>query len=560
MKSLNFKPRILGILLSIFSYATIIANAQGIELGGKNTSRLGRIYHLTTDAGGSLYASGELNNAKGYGYVAKWSGNSWSELGGVNSLPTALNFFCIPCTTVGSIGRIITTIDASGNLYAGGAIANGKGFYDVAKYNGSSWSVLGGLNTSTFYYPIYALTSDASGNLYAGGDFSNANGEVYVAKWNGSGWSALGSFKKNGSGYPGTINVINTDVSGNVYASDGMANASGKYYLALWNGITWDELGGAGSSTFNNPIRTTFIANGNLYAAGGFTNGVGKYYVAKWNGSNWSELGGVHNSTFDGPIESIVADGNGNIYAGGWFKNANNQYYIAKFNGNSWSEFGSIYSHSIIAPTRSIAIDTKGNLYAAGDISNDSGYTYVAKLSAGSLPLQLTSFAASRLDKGLQLKWATANETNTTSYVIESSIDGKSFSEVASVYSKGSGNNNYSINLTAFHNYYRLKMLEKNGSYTYSKVVSVDVSTAKNQLSIYPNPVKATLSASIHSGVEENVLVAVSDMQGKVLIQNKQKLGVGNNLISVDTHQLAKGNYLLVIKGKGVTQNQFIKE
>ncbi len=80
------------------------------------------------------------------------------------------------------------------------------------------------------------------------------------------------------------------------------------------------------------------------------------------------------------------------------------------------------------------------------------------------------------------------------------------------------------------------------------------------QISIYPNPVKATLSASLNSKIEENVLIVITDMKGKVLIQNKQKLGVGNNLVAINTHQLANGSYLLVIKGVGITLKQFIKE
>ncbi len=63
------------------------------------------------------------------------------------------------------------TTDNSGNLYANRGAMNDSGkYYEyVAKWNGSSWSELGGTNNSHFNWSIECLTTDAKGNLYAGG-------------------------------------------------------------------------------------------------------------------------------------------------------------------------------------------------------------------------------------------------------------------------------------------------------------------------------------------------------------------------------------------------------
>src|SRR5207247_2333982 len=112
-------------------------------------------------------------------YVAKWNGSTWSALGqGVDNTVRAL------------------ALDSGGNLYAGGdfTTAGGISANHVAKWNGSTWSKLGtGMNNGTDN-SVYALALDSGGNLYAGGDFTTAGGisANYVAKWNGSTWSALG--------------------------------------------------------------------------------------------------------------------------------------------------------------------------------------------------------------------------------------------------------------------------------------------------------------------------------------------------------------------------------
>ncbi|MBC7652046.1 MAG: T9SS type A sorting domain-containing protein [Deinococcales bacterium] len=109
--------------------------------------------------------------------------------------------------------------------------------------------------------------------------------------------------------------------------------------------------------------------------------------------------------------------------------------------------------------------------------------------------------------------------------------------------------------------YYRLQMVDKDGSFTCSKVVSCQLSVVSKQLAVYPNPVKETLFVQILSSKADKITVQVTDMQGKVLQQEDMQVGVGNVSLSVNAATLAKGTYVLLVKGSnGLQQKQFIKE
>ncbi len=71
---------------------------------------------------GNVYVGGAFTDTNNYEYVAKWNGTTWSELGGTAN---ALN----------ANGELIPMIiDDSGNIYTAGAFTDANGYYYVAKY------------------------------------------------------------------------------------------------------------------------------------------------------------------------------------------------------------------------------------------------------------------------------------------------------------------------------------------------------------------------------------------------------------------------------------------
>lgn len=151
--------------------------------------------------------------------------------------------------------------------------------------------------------------------------------------------------------------------------------------MAKYNGTTWSEVG-LGLGKWNDEINCVSIDknSGYIYAGGTFVNSNGKCFIAKWNGIGWNELGGSNTSTLGNPIESIVVDGSSNVITAGVSRNNLGGLSVAKWNGSVWSEFGNLLANDFIG-TNSLVFDQAGNLYAGGAFKNVSGKRYIAKYS-----------------------------------------------------------------------------------------------------------------------------------------------------------------------------------
>lgn len=143
-------------------------------------------------SGPALYAAGRFERAGGLlvNRVARWDGTSWSALGiGVDS----------PGSRVVSLE---VWNDGNGSaLYAGGTFTRAGGLVvsRIARWGGTTWGDVGGGITVGTDNGILALHAhdDGSGSgsaLYAGGEFAAMGGVPAggVARWNGTSWSALG--------------------------------------------------------------------------------------------------------------------------------------------------------------------------------------------------------------------------------------------------------------------------------------------------------------------------------------------------------------------------------
>ena len=179
------------------------------------------------------------------------------------------------------------------------------------------------------------------------------------------------------------------------------------------------------------------------------------------------------------------------------------------------------------------------------------------------LPLSLISFNTNSDKEGnVFIEWATANEINSSKFVIEHSVDGVIFSSIGTVSSLGNGKHQYQfqdINPLLGAVYYRLKILDNDGSYSYSKLIKIN-SYNNQSFTIYPNPVLKELNICKSVLFAESVSLMINDMTGKVVLSKTISLNKGNNTIKIPVTGLSAGTYCLRIKGKRFTEQQiFVK-
>jgi hypothetical protein len=379
-----------ALLFLLCSRAFSVQSQSWTELGGTvpgvALNANGEIRRVTSDASGNIYAMGNFQNARGYHYVAKWDGAKWTELGGT-----------VPGVALNANDWVLQIAsDPAGNIYAAGDFTDANGNAYVAKWDGSSWTKLGGtvpgiaLNANG---GIYSITSDVSGYIYASGAFTDSNGKYYVAKWDGTSWMELGGTV---AGVALNINdviiALTSDAAGNIYAGGYFTKSKAKSYVAKWDGTSWTELGGTVAGIAlninNGTLSLTFDASWNLYAGGYFTDSNGNYYVAKWDGSRWTELGGTVPGVAlnaNNAIYSVTADASGYIYASGTFTDSNGNYYVAKWDGTSWTELGGTVPGVALnanAPIISTTSDASGYIYASGLFTDSNERNYVAKIKS----------------------------------------------------------------------------------------------------------------------------------------------------------------------------------
>ncbi|MEM6772422.1 MAG: T9SS type A sorting domain-containing protein, partial [Bacteroidota bacterium] len=107
------------------------------------------------------------------------------------------------------------------------------------------------------------------------------------------------------------------------------------------------------------------------------------------------------------------------------------------------------------------------------------------------LPLDLLSFTGEARDKHNLLTWTTANEEDFSHFEIERSTDGRGpWSVLAQPDLQASGIHEYVDQSPIPTAYYRLKMIDLDGTFTYSEVVYVEQFSGANAgaMKVYPNP------------------------------------------------------------------------
>lgn len=222
------------------------------------------------------------------------------------------------------------------------------------------------------------------------------------------------------------------------------------------------------------------------------------------------------------------------------------------------------------ASCNSSGIGSATTLIATTVTAHGTGYVLQGNINsfstfffAGSnitLPVSLLSFTASLQGNSSLLRWSTANELNLSRFIIERSSDGKNFEEVSTVEATGKSSASYSFadNDVVQHNasvlYYRLKEVDESHAYTYSDIVSVALPYITGRVTAYPNPFAGEMTVAIAVQKDQQVQWKLVDNNGRVVLQNREIVKRGNNMLKVKAQKLAAGFYYLNVSGADINQ------
>jgi hypothetical protein len=145
------------------------------------------------------------------------------------------------------------------------------------------------------------------------------------------------------------------------------------------------------------------------------------------------------------------------------------------------------------------------------------------------LPLKWLSVSAQKQNENVLLQWSTASEINTSDFQIEHSTDGKSWTVVATVVSNNNnGINHYSYlhsNASTGINYYRIRQNDRDGKYSYSKIISVTMEKEASVFKIVANPVTGKmLHFEINSS--SNQILSLVSSDGKTIWSTELSPGI----------------------------------
>ena len=453
-------------------------------------------------------------------------------------------------TSTNAAGTVIRVYTAADALVATTAVqANG------------SWST-GNAGTTPAVYNALAATTY----------YSNAQNGTCGISTNSASYAAVAATSSARCGsITGPVTASATNISGTVTGS--LAATTINLYLD-------DELIGSAttSGTGWGPITVNSTPTNTLYANGVLRIGVqesGKQEVS-------CPASTTNIACTPTPVIPLYSPTNSSIYVNETVTysvtNAQSGSFYALADNTSGQSFGigkwATANGALSITTSPFA--TAGTYQVFFKSSSLSGVTICSSVSAVGtvtvnnviLPVTLIQFKGRKKEETVLLDWVTSTEINVNRFEIERSKDGTAFNKIGTVAGTGNSsiNQSYAFNDNsprATVNYYRLKMIDNDGKFTYSSILVFLGNQTGNVViqTIKPNPFKDAINIEMLLQQKQPLKIQIIDMAGRV-VGTKDFIGLaGNNNIGyTGLSNLTEGIYFVkIITTDAVLQQRVLK-
>ncbi|HUH72990.1 MAG TPA: T9SS type A sorting domain-containing protein, partial [Chitinophagales bacterium] len=169
------------------------------------------------------------------------------------------------------------------------------------------------------------------------------------------------------------------------------------------------------------------------------------------------------------------------------------------------------------------------------------------------LPVELISFIGYNQTNTNVLEWETASERNTEVFEVEHSINGVDWEKIGTVAASGFSNVPLSYTYTdnnplKGNNQYRLKMVDLDNTFEYSRIINIHVTDDQlsyNIMTVYPNPSTDIFNISIKSTENYIGVIQIMNVQGQIIQTLNRDINKGENTIQINLNSLPQGIYIL---------------
>ncbi len=510
-------------------------------------------------------------------------------------------------TNFGTYGRVVTqigdksvinslAIQQDGKIVAGGSSRRNVPFiiayFTLARYNingkiDSSFGINGLVETemSGELTEIKKVLIKSNGKILAGGKVTLMTFEDIpaIVQYNTNG-SVDSTFATNGKfeNYVGTVQkvsdmIFTTDekilVTGDAKTNIQLPNDFDFAIFRFLSNGTFDNSFGNNGFTFTDfsnssdvPVSLHFRMDSTIIVSGysiSWNPSITKFATACFSingtpisafGSNGKVTTVINGNTAVARAMAITADDN--IVVSGNTFYTTEDFALVKYlkDGSLDNVFGSSGNGVVTTDFLSYkdesfcsVIQPNGKIIVAGHANDNSIYNFaLARYNYQLFPLRLLSFSAKRNESNIVLYWTTSDEINVSRFEMEHSNNGTEFRTVATIQSGKSSYNYIDSRPAPKTNFYRLKIVDKDGKFEYGPVRFIK-NNKDEVIACFPNPVVSILQVQIQNVQSKKFqLQVLSTIGNQVMATNLDELNI-NQYKSIDVSCLPKGIYFLKV-------------
>jgi hypothetical protein len=513
----------------------VTANPQNRNIcAGNNTT-----FTLSASGTGLTY-QWQANTGSGFtnlANIAPYSTTTTSTLT-VTGASVGMNGNAYRCVVTGTCGSANSTAGTLAIVSLNASVVTNNAACTGISNGSATVSISGGSPTYAYQWTPTGGTAAAAINL-AAGDYS-----VLITDGNGCTTTRPVTIGANSGSNTGALAAL--PGAGMVTQTQPVATEGATYSDGNCNLVTTVQPSGASPVTGN--VTTKVWVESSVPTVGN------KPYVARhyeitpavspatatgtvtlyFLQSEFDNFNAAAGSVLDLPAHPADAAGIGNLR-------------IAKYSGTSNDNSGSPSSYTngstVINPDDSHIIwnGISGRWEVSFPVAGFSGF--IAQTSTFTLPVTWVYFHTEDRGGKVLLKWQTGAEWNCKEFIIEHSVDGRSFSAIGSL--SCTGNTTSATDYSFLHegpggkdNYYRIREVDADGKILLSDVRKINMSSVEKVFSILTNPV---VGGRLEVQFYQNSLASIYNSTGQVV----RREAVVKGARVIECGELKQGTYIL---------------